>query len=105
MCCKYWLQIPIIDDSQPSDILPPKEVERNYIIQIGAFSSKQHAEQFAQESNIILSEDVKVEYDERINLYVVTLSRIFTSRAAAANKRDQLWRYKEYSDAWLKEIK
>jgi hypothetical protein len=94
-----------VDDSQPSDILPAKEIERNFVIQIGAFSSKQNADKFAEESKIILSEDVNVEFNERINLYVVTLSRIFNSRIAAVNRRDELWRYKEFSDAWLKEVK
>ena len=94
-----------IDDSQPFDVLPPKEVERNYVIQIGAFSSKDNADKFAEESKIILSEDVKVDYNERISLYVVTLSRIFNSRMSATIRRNDLWRYKEFSDAWLKEVK
>jgi hypothetical protein len=94
-----------INESQPSDVQPPNDFERNYIIQIGAFSSKQNADKFAEESKIILSEDVNVEFNERINLYVVTLSRIFNSRIAAVNRRDELWRYKEFSDAWLKEVK
>jgi hypothetical protein len=94
-----------IDDSQPSDVLPPTAVEKDYVIQIGAFSTKQNADIFAQESNTILSEDIKVDYDERLRLFVVTLSRVFNSRAAAANRRDELWKYKEFSDAWLKEVK
>ena len=94
-----------IDDSQTSEVQPPNDFERNYTIQIGAFSSKQNADKFAEESKIILSEDVNVEFNERISLYVVTLSRIFNSRIAAVNRRDELWRYKDFSDAWLKEVK
>jgi hypothetical protein len=94
-----------IDDTQPSDDSAPKEIDRKFVIQIGAFSSIQNANKFAQESTIILSEDVKVDYDNRTSLYVVTLSRIFNSRMSATIRRNELWRYKEFSDAWLKQVK
>ena len=93
-----------LDDSTP-DVIVPKEIERNYVIQIGAFSSKQNADKFADKSKLILSEEVTVDYNERINMYVVTLTRIFNSRTTAVNQRNELWKYKQFSDAWLREVK
>ena len=93
-----------LDDSTP-EVNVPKEIERNYIIQIGAFSSKQNADNFADKSKLILSEEVTVDYNERINMYVVTLTRIFNSRTTAVNQRNELWKYKQFSDAWLREVK
>ena len=93
-----------LDDSTP-DVIVPKEIERNYVIQIGAFSSKENADKFAYKSKLILSEEVTVDYNERINMYVVTLTRIFNSRTTAMNQRDELWKYEQFSDAWLREVK
>lgn len=93
-----------LDVSTP-DVIVPKEIERNYVIQIGAFSSKQNADKFADTSKLILSEEVTIDYNERINMYVVTLTRIFNSRTTAVNQRNELWKYKQFSDAWLREVK
>ncbi len=94
-----------IDDNPTFDVVAPKEVERNYVIQIGAFSSKENADKFAEESKIILSEGVKVDYNERMRLYVITLTRIFESRTMAVNRRNDLWKYEQFRDAWLREVK
>ena len=93
-----------IDDT-PTNEFEQKEIQRNYVIQIGAFSSKENADKFAEESKTLLGEDVKVDYNERISMYVVVLSRIFESRSSALNQRDKLWKYNQFSDAWLKEVK
>jgi len=93
-----------IDDTPTSEI-EQKEIQRNYVIQIGAFSSKENADKFAEESKVLLSEEVKVDFNERISMYVVTLSRIFGSRTAALNQRNKIWRYNQFSDAWLREVK
>ena len=94
-----------IDDSPTIDAGESKEIERNYVIQIGAFSSKENADKFAEDSKIILSEDVNVDYNERTNFYVITLSRIFKSRNEAINRRNELWTFNQYRDAWLREVK
>ncbi len=79
-------------DDTPTIEIEQKEINRKYVIQIGAFSSKENADKFAEESKIILSENVKVDYNERISLYVITLTRIFNSRTMAVNKRNELWK-------------
>ena len=93
-----------IDDTPPIETESP-EISRTYVIQIGAFSSKGNADKFAEESTIILSEDVIVDYNERISMYVVTLNRVFDSREAALYERNKLWQFDQFRDAWLREVK
>ena len=96
-------EVPI--DDVPADEVESPEIKRTYIIQIGAFSSKENADKFAEESTMLLSEEIEVDFNERISMYVVTLSRVFNSREAALYERNKLWQFNQFRDAWLREVK
>lgn len=99
----------IFDEVPDSEVLKfesPEEIE-NVIcqIQIGAFSTKERAEGFAERSRNYLKKDVRVSFDGKVNLYVVRLAQEFNSRTDAEKIRNELWTYEDYVDAWIVIIK
>jgi cell division septation protein DedD len=85
----YIFESPI---SSPTDL---------YIIQIGAFSTKERAESFALLSRSTLQREVIVNYNSEVSFFVVQLAEQFNNREEAENLRDELWKYEEYDDAWI----
>ena len=96
-------EVPMED--KPLNETESPEITRSYVIQIGAFSSKEHADKFAKESTILLSEETDVEFNEQNSMYVVILNKVFNSREAALYERNKLWQFDQFRDAWLREIK
>jgi hypothetical protein len=72
-----------------------------YKIQIGAFSSKEKADEFALESREKLQEELDVSYSEEVNLFVIQLKPSYKSKEEAEKVRNQLWQIEEYKDAWI----
>lgn len=95
----------IFDEIPPEDTYvfetPVSSSKEYYLVQIGAFSTKERAELFAAESKRILGFNLKVDYNSNVGLYVVQLEEIFNSREAAAAVRDKLWQYEKFNDAWV----
>ncbi len=75
--------------------------EEYFLIQIGAFTTKQNAESFAQESQTKLSREVKAMYSSDINLFVVQLVEKFQSKQEAESVRSQIQQIEEFKDAWI----
>jgi cell division protein FtsN len=72
-----------------------------YIVQIGAFTTKERAQNFAEESKQLLPFDVKISFSRQNNLYVVQLSDYYTSRTEAESVRNDLWKKEKFRDAWI----
>jgi len=72
-----------------------------FIVQIGAFTTIERANEFADYSRRKLNKDIKVNYNEGANLYVVQVHPPFDTKEEAENYRNQLWNYKEFNDAWI----
>ena len=72
-----------------------------YVLQIGAFTTKERAKNFAEESKQLLPFDVKTSFNKQNNLYVVQLSKYYTSRSEAENVRNDLWKNEKFRDAWI----
>ena len=72
-----------------------------YIVQIGAFTSKERAVKFAEESRQVLPYNVKTSFSRQNNLYVVQISDYYTSRSEAESVRNNLWRNDKFKDAWI----
>lgn len=81
----------IVSDSQ----------ETYYLVQIGAFTTKQSAEDFAGESKKILGREVSVSYSNEVNLFVVRIDRKFINKSEADKLRDDLRFKEEFKDAWV----
>jgi cell division septation protein DedD len=72
-----------------------------YVVQIGAFSDLDRAKEFAEQSRAKLNKDIKVEFNEKKNLYVVWIHPPFQEKSAAETFRSELWNYEEFKDAWI----
>lgn len=98
----------VFDEIPPEDIFklesPLQQSVDVYVVQIGAFSNLDRAKQFAEDSRAKLKKDIKVEYNEKKNLYVVWIHPPFQDRTAAEAFRNGLWNYDEFRDAWIKTL-
>lgn len=72
-----------------------------YVVQVGAFSDLGRAKEFAEQSRAKLNKDIKVEFNEKKNLYVVWIHPPFQEKSAAETFRSELWNYEEFKDAWI----
>ena len=72
-----------------------------YVVQIGAFSNLERAKEFADNSRAFLNKDIKVEFNEKTNLYVVWINPPYELKSLAESYRNELWKYEEFKDAWI----
>ncbi len=72
-----------------------------YIVQIGAFTTKSRADEFANKNKNKVSDELNVFYNPTVNLYVVQLATHFASHEEAEKVRNELWNDKEFKDAWI----
>ncbi|MCU0405540.1 MAG: hypothetical protein MUE64_00975, partial [Ignavibacteriaceae bacterium] len=64
----------------------------------------ERAREFADNSRAIVNKDIKVEFNEEKNLYVVWIHPPFQEKAAAEVFRNDLWNREEFKDAWIVKI-
>ena len=72
-----------------------------FVVQIGAFSNIGSAQDFAEQSRATLNKDIKVEYNDKKNLYVVWIHPPFQEKSEAESFRNDLRNYEEFKDAWI----
>ena len=73
----------------------------NFFVQIGAFTTKASAEEFAEESVNTLNKELEIKYSSISNLYTVRLKELYNSRIEAEKKRNELWQDDKFKDAWI----
>ena len=78
-----------------------KELNYNYFVQIGAFTTKASAENFVEGSTNTLNEELQIKYSSISNMYTVRLKELFSSRIEAEKKRNELWQDDKFKDAWI----
>lgn len=79
----------------------PTLAETYYVVQIGAFTTKDRAESFADQSRQKLLNEISITYSERVSLYVVQVVPFYKSRQEAEIVRDNLREISDFSDAWI----
>jgi cell division septation protein DedD len=72
-----------------------------YVVQIGAFTTKDRAETFADMSRSKLNNEINISYSEQVNLYVVQITPFYKSKEEAESVKNKLRTYPEFSDAWI----
>ncbi len=100
-----------IKTPQPEKTTEKQNVQQNdesqhisytyYVIQVGAFSSKDRADEFVTNNKDKIQDEMKVSFNPDINLYVVQLSTHYSSHEDAESMRNQLWKMNEFKDAWI----
>ena len=102
-------EIYIFDEVPPEDSYkfekPGNNAKLHYVIQIGAFSTRERAELFAESSRRDINRGIAVIYNDDVNLFIVRLEEIFNSKVEAEKVRANLWQIEEYNDAWIKPLK
>lgn len=76
-----------------------------YVVQIGAFTTKEKADEFAAESRNKINYKIIVNFNPEVNLYVVRLLPEYTSHDEAEQVRNSIWRMKEFKDAWISTVR
>jgi cell division protein FtsN len=104
----------VVDDStneQPSVSEPmvfektkPDSSDREqvpvYIVQIGAYTSKERAEAFVNQNKAKIDHELNIHFSEKVNLYVVQLPP-FRTREMAESVRNELWKIDVFKDAFI----
>jgi hypothetical protein len=98
-----------IFDEVPQDstpVIPAEDPAVNtpstyYIVQIGAFTTKEKAEAFAETSKEKINRELIIIYSNSVNLFVVQLTELFSTRAEAESVRNELWKMPDFKDAWI----
>jgi len=79
----------------------PSLKEAYYVVQIGAFTTEDKAQAFAELSRGKTNYKYSVIYGESTKLYLVQVIPFFKSRTEAEEVRNNLWKLTEFVDAWI----
>ena len=98
-----------VDTTKPvilSKEAAPAEESQNiqtpyYLVQIGAFTSKDRAQEFVDKTQSLLNQQVKITLNPDINLFVVRLAKIYTTHDNAEKVKDNLRQQEAFKDAWV----
>jgi len=87
-------------DESPVVISKPSNVKL-YIVQIGAFTTKEKAENFVDKIRDKINYNISIEYSKSVNLYIVELKPFYDKKEDAEAVRNKLWKMNEFTDAWI----
>jgi len=85
----------------PPLVVSPTVQTPSYVVQIGAFSTKDKAESYSAVAKTKMNYDITIKFNDVKQLYVVQLSPPFTSRPEAEKVRDEIKQIYEYRDVWI----
>lgn len=95
----------IFDEIPPEDVFkfetPAQQSFDVYVVQIGAFSSFERAKDFADKNWTEINREIKVEYKQAKNLYVVWIYPPFQDKTSAEVYRNEIQKSGEFKDAWI----
>lgn len=72
-----------------------------YVVQIGAYTTDEKANSFAEIGRTKTNYKCSVVYSESLKLHLVQIIPFFKNREEAEKIRDNLRQLKEFSDAWI----
>ncbi len=72
-----------------------------YVVQIGAFTTKEKAESFAEMSKTKIKNEIDITYSDPVKLYVVQITPFYKSKKEAELVRDEIKLNPEFNDAWI----
>jgi len=93
--------VPIDSINYETTVLPTISNVKLYIVQIGAFSTKDKAEYFAAQSKNKIKFDIDIAFSNSVNLYVVQLKPFYNKKEDAESVRNNLWAMDTFKDAWI----
>lgn len=92
----------IIDDSEKvkSDSTSIPEFQTKYIIQVGAFTVNEHAENFVKQNQSKIDYKMKIAFNDSTHLFLIQLPP-FDSRETAESVRNAIWKIPVFRDAFI----
>ena len=72
-----------------------------YVVQIGAYTTKDRADSFAEMCKTKIKNSVNITYSNAVKLYVVQVTPFYKSKKEAELVRDEIRQVPELSDAWI----
>ncbi|HMN47689.1 MAG TPA: SPOR domain-containing protein [Ignavibacteriaceae bacterium] len=72
-----------------------------YVVQIGAFTTKERADEFAELSKKKIKNEINITYSDAVKLYVVQITPFYKSKKEAELVRDEIRQNPDFSDAWI----
>ena len=79
----------------------PNLKQAYYVVQVGAYTTEERANTFAEMSKKKTNYKFSVVYSESLKLYLLQVIPFFKSRTEAEEVRDNLWKISEFVDAWI----
>ncbi len=96
-----------INPIPPEEKLPPsttndkeQKITAKYIVQVGAFSSKERAQRFVNENQYRTNHKMNISFNNQTNLFVVQLPS-FNTREEAEEVRNSIWDIPVFKDAFI----
>jgi len=93
--------IPVDPINNESTVLSAISNVKLYIVQIGAFTTKEKAVYFAEKSKNKIKFDIDIAFSNSVNLYVVQLKPFYNKKEDAETVRNNLWTIDDFKDAWI----
>ena len=94
-----------VPEEKTIDVQKTEELQKlnstYYIVQIGAYTSEEKANEFAEISRTKTNYKCSVVYNENLKLHLVQIIPFFKSRTEAEEVRNNLWKLSEFVDAWI----
>lgn len=97
-------QQPVQDKTEKKEITPPaaqqQQAGKKFIVQLGAFSTKERAETFVKENQNKTELVMNISFNSQKQFFVVQLSP-FSSREEAEKARSILWQLPAFKGAFI----
>lgn len=94
----------IKEETKKEEAPPVKEMPvlkgMNFIVQLGAFSTREKADKFVLENKGKITYDMHISYREAVKLFVVQIPP-FSTREEAERVRNKLWENPSFKDAFI----
>jgi cell division septation protein DedD len=91
--------IPEVKEQMPAKVIQPSIIKK-FIVQVGAFTSKDRADSFVRENQPKIEQKMSIAFSNQVQLYVVQLPP-FISREEAEKVRNSLWQITPFKGAFI----
>lgn len=81
-------------------VIEPESNVTQYFVQVGAFTTKERAEQFQKENSSKTTYPMNISYSDDVKLFVVQLPP-FATKTEAEKVRNELWLIQTFKDAFI----
>jgi len=78
----------------------PSDTTKQFIVQVGAFNTKEAAEKFVASNKAKINFEMQISYNGNVKLYVIQLPAL-DNRIEAESIRNKLWATENFHDAFI----